>query len=266
MLVPPGDRRSDLIMLSDLLVLVPLGVVAGLLSGLLGIGGGLVFSPMLLLVGLPPHQALATSTLAIVPTTLAGSWVHLRQGRVQAAPGLAIGLSAALSGLLFSRLGGLLSGWQLLGLQAVMFLILTLTIRGGQSPEQDSTAGRVPPLALALVGSMAGLAGGLLGVGGGLLMVPLMISGLRLPVREAIRLSTLAVLCSASAASVTFLLEARAQGTMALVLGGTAALAARWSAARLDRVPETLLVRLLRGLTGLLALDSGRRALSLLLG
>lgn len=72
MLVPPYGRHSIPIMLSDLLVLVPLGVVAGLLSGLLGIGGGLVFSPMLLMVGLAPHQALATSTLAIVPTTLGG--------------------------------------------------------------------------------------------------------------------------------------------------------------------------------------------------
>ncbi|MCP9801729.1 sulfite exporter TauE/SafE family protein [Synechococcus sp. RedBA-s] len=254
-------------MLSDLLVLVPLGVVAGLLSGLLGIGGGLVFSPILLLVGLPPHQALATSTLAIVPTTLGGTWLHLRQGRVQPAAGLAIGLSAALSGLLFSQLGGLLSGWQLLGLQALMYATITLTITPRSGPELEGAEAPAPPWpALALVGSVAGLAGGLLGVGGGLLMVPLMMGVLRLPVREAIRLSTLAVLCSATAASVTFLALAKAQGAIALTLGGTASVAARWSAARLDRVPETLLVQLLRGLTALLALDSGRRALSLLLG
>jgi uncharacterized membrane protein YfcA len=254
-------------MLNDLLVLVPLGVVAGLLSGLLGIGGGLMFSPMLLLLGLPPHQALATSTLAIVPTTLGGTWVHLRQGRVPPAAGLAIGLSAALSGLLFSQLGGLLSGWQLLGMQALMYATITLTITPRSDPEPEGVEAAAPPWpALALVGSVAGLAGGLLGVGGGLLMVPLMMGGLRLPVREAIRLSTLAVLCSATTASVTFLALAKAQGAIALTLGGAASVAARWSAARLDRVPETLLVQLLRGLTALLALDSGRRALSLLLG
>ncbi len=266
MLVPPFGRHSIPIMLGDLLVLVPLGVVAGLLSGLLGIGGGLVFSPMLLMVGLAPHQALATSTLAIVPTTLGGTWVHLRQGRVVPAMGLTIGLSAALSGLLFSRLGGLLSGWQLLGLQALMYVTLTLTISPRRDHETEPSPGPTLLPALALVGSVAGLAGGLLGVGGGLLMVPLMIRCLRLPVRESIRLSTLAVLCSASAASVTFLIGAQAQGAIALILGGSASVAARWSATRLERVPETLLVQLLRGLTGLLALDSGRRAFSLLLG
>ena len=49
----------------SLLSLVPLGLLTGLLSGVLGIGGGLVFSPLLLLVGLDPHHALATSTLAM---------------------------------------------------------------------------------------------------------------------------------------------------------------------------------------------------------
>ena len=50
-----------------------------------------------------------------------------------------------------------------------------------------------------------------------------------------------------------------------MLLGGTAAVAASWSAARLDRVSDGQLTWLLRALTLLLALDSGRRALTLLL-
>ncbi len=253
-------------MLGETLILVSLGLLAGLLSGLLGIGGGLVFSPILLLLGLPPHVALATSTVAIVPTTLGGTWVHLRQGRLLAGPALAIGLSAALSGLLFSRLGGWLSGGHLLALQAAMYVLLTLMIEPRPGGGNDPPAQRLPLAGLAGVGTVAGFAGGLLGVGGGLLMVPLMVRGLQLPIREAIRLSTLAVLCSASTASLAFLSGGRAEGGMALLLGATAAVAARWSAARLDRVGEGTLVLLLRLLTGLLALDSGRRALSLLVG
>ncbi|MFM2158975.1 MAG: hypothetical protein RLZZ124_1449, partial [Cyanobacteriota bacterium] len=105
-------------MVRDLLPLLPLGILAGLLSGLLGIGGGLIFSPLLLALGLPPHQALATSTLAIVPTTLAGSWAHLRSGLVPPAAIAAICGSAVAGGLLFSRSGGAVQGWQLLALQA----------------------------------------------------------------------------------------------------------------------------------------------------
>ena len=62
----------------ELLPLIPLGIIAGLLAGLLGIGGGLVFSPLLLGLGLAPHQALATSTLAILPTTFAGNIRYIK--------------------------------------------------------------------------------------------------------------------------------------------------------------------------------------------
>ena len=111
--------------LSSLLPLLPLGVLAGLLSGLLGIGGGLVFSPLLLLLGLSPHQALATSTLAIVPTTLGGTWSHLRGQQLPLRSSLAIGLGAAMASALFGRHGASLSGELLLGLQAGMYGLLT---------------------------------------------------------------------------------------------------------------------------------------------
>ena len=86
----------------QLLLLLPLGILAGLLSGFLGIGGGLIFSPLLLALGLEPHEALATSTLAIVPTTAAGSWAHWRQGRLPLQPALVIALAALASGLRLS--------------------------------------------------------------------------------------------------------------------------------------------------------------------
>jgi len=253
--------------LSSLLPLAPLGVLAGLLSGLLGIGGGLIFSPLLLMLGLPPHQALATSTLAIVPTTLGGTWSHLRSQQLPLRPSLAIAIGAALSSALFGRLGALWSGALLLGLQAGMYGLLTLVM--GPRPADASTdqvqSTPVPLLPLVAVGLVAGLASGLLGVGGGLVMVPLMVAGLGQPVRLAIRLSTLAVLVSSSVAAPVFIADGRGLWPAALVLGGTAALAARWSAAQLNRVSEGRLVWMLRVLTALLALDSARRALQLTL-
>jgi uncharacterized membrane protein YfcA len=84
-------------------------------------------------------------------------------------------------------------------------------------------------------------------------------------VRLAIRLSMLGVLTAASAATVTFLQDGRALLPMGLTLGCCAAVAAHWSASRLNRVPEHWLVWMLRLITLLLALDSGRRALGLLL-
>ena len=251
--------------LADVLLAVPLGLLAGALAGLLGIGGGLIFAPLLLWMGLSPHQALATSTFAIVPTAIGGSYTHWRARSLQLKPGLAIGLSAFATALVFSRLGRLAAGWQLLSLQALLYLLLALTIRGDRSDQQPAVDQPLPLKGLTAVGSVAGLAGGMLGLGGGLLMVPLMVSGLSVPIRQAIRLSTLAVACSASAASLQFLYEGRGQWMLGLVLGGVAAFAAQWTAARLDRVNTGILAWLLRLLSILLAFDSGRRAVQLAL-
>ncbi|WP_370593622.1 TSUP family transporter [Synechococcus sp. BIOS-U3-1] len=251
--------------LAEVLLAVPLGLLAGALAGLLGIGGGLIFAPLLLWMGFSPHQALATSTFAIVPTAIGGSYTHWRARTLQLRPGLAIGLSAFATALVFSRLGRLAAGWQLLTLQALLYLLLALTIRGDRSDQQPESDQPLPLKGLTAVGGVAGLAGGMLGLGGGLLMVPLMVNGLSVPIRQAIRLSTLAVACSASAASLQFLHEGRGQWMQGLVLGAVAAFAAQWTAARLDRVNSRTLAWLLRVLSLLLAVDSGRRAVQLVL-
>ncbi len=248
-----------------LLPYLPVGLLAGLLAGLLGIGGGLLFSPLLLLMGLDPHAALATSTLAIVPTTLGATTGHLRSDELPWRTGLLLALAATSTGLLFSRLGAGLHGGLLLALQALMYLVLAFAIRPRSALAGDN-ASRTPPGGLAAVGAVAGVAGGLLGVGGGLVMVPLMVQLLGLPVHLAIRYSSLAVLASATAASSTFLADGRADWGIGLLLGGTAALAARWSAARLGRFSEGQLVLMLRLLTLGVACDSGRRALLQLQG
>jgi uncharacterized membrane protein YfcA len=252
------------LMLWSLLPYLPLGLLAGLLSGLLGIGGGLVFSPLLLLAGLDPHQALATSTLAIVPTTFGGTWAHLRSRSLPWRGCLAIALGAGLGAGLFSQVGFGVQGWLLLTLQALMYGVLACTIRS-QSALVVPAGQPLNLIGLAGVGWVAGLATGMLGLGGGLVMVPLMVRLLQVPIHLAIRFSTLAVLVSASVASATFLADGRGLLPVGLALGATAALAARWSASRLDRVSDATLVWMLRALTVALALDSGRRAVALVL-
>lgn len=251
--------------LLQLLPVLPLGLLAGVLSGLLGIGGGLVFSPLLLLLGLEPHQALATSTLAIVPTTLAGSTVHLGNGSLPRRQGLVLAASAAGCAIAFTQLGGLLAGSSLLLLQALLYGLLAITIRPRGQLQAGAVSSPPPWRALAGVGCVAGVTSGLLGVGGGLLMVPLLVQGLAMDVHRAVRLSTLVVLASSLAAGVAFMAEGRGEPLLALALGATAALGARWAAARLHRFGEAQLVWLLRLLSLLVACDSGRRAFQTML-
>ncbi len=68
------------------------GVTAGVLAGLLGIGGGALFVPALvLIVGLSQVDAEATSLLAIVPVAMVGAWRQGVYGNLRVADGLAIG-------------------------------------------------------------------------------------------------------------------------------------------------------------------------------
>src|SRR5204862_5744644 len=89
-------RRRDLVVRQVTYVLaVALGLVAGVLAGLFGIGGGILFVPTLVALGLDHHDATGTSLLAIVPTVAVGTWRQSRYGNVRWRAAAIIGLVAA---------------------------------------------------------------------------------------------------------------------------------------------------------------------------
>jgi uncharacterized membrane protein YfcA len=81
--------------MDTILLAVALGFVAGVLAGLFGVGGGILFVPTLTLgLGLTQLHAEATSLLAIIPTVAAGTWRQQRYGNVRWQPAVVIGLAA----------------------------------------------------------------------------------------------------------------------------------------------------------------------------
>jgi uncharacterized protein len=74
---------------------IVLGVVAGILAGMLGVGGGILFIPTLVALGLSQHDAIGTSLLAILPTAVVGTWRQHRYGNVRWRAALLIGAAAA---------------------------------------------------------------------------------------------------------------------------------------------------------------------------
>jgi uncharacterized membrane protein YfcA len=76
------------------LLAIGLGLVAGVVSGLLGVGGGTLFVPTLLALGLSQRSAEATSLLAILPTVAAGAWSQQRYGNVRWRSALVIGVAS----------------------------------------------------------------------------------------------------------------------------------------------------------------------------
>lgn len=71
-------------MIGETLLIVSLGIGAGVVAGLFGVGGGVIFVPALTLVlGLTQLDAEATSLLAIIPVAVLGSWRQTRSGHVR---------------------------------------------------------------------------------------------------------------------------------------------------------------------------------------
>jgi len=75
-------------------IAIALGLAAGVLAGMFGVGGGILFVPTLTLIGLSQLHAEASSLLAIIPTVLVGVWRHERYGNVRWKPAVAIGAAS----------------------------------------------------------------------------------------------------------------------------------------------------------------------------
>ena len=85
--------------------LVAVGVLAGALSGLLGVGGGIILVPaLLLLAGLNVHEAIGVSLAVIVPTALAGVLTHYRAGNVDLKLALLVAVGGVVGGVLGASL------------------------------------------------------------------------------------------------------------------------------------------------------------------
>jgi uncharacterized protein len=76
------------------LVAMALGLLAGMLSALFGVGGGLIFVPTLIFLGKDAHVAVATSLAAMVPVILMGAWRQTRYGAVRWRDAVIVGLAS----------------------------------------------------------------------------------------------------------------------------------------------------------------------------
>jgi uncharacterized membrane protein YfcA len=123
---------------------IPIGVAAGMLAGMLGVGGGVLFVPgLVILVGLSQHEAVATSLLAVIPVAIVGAYRQDRYGNVRRADALVIGglsVAGAAAGVV---LANALSGALLRDLFAAFLVIVAArllhrALRTGERSGQPS--------------------------------------------------------------------------------------------------------------------------------
>ena len=161
-----GSARS-------IIVLIVVGMLVGVLSGTFGIGGGTVIVPALVWLGLSQRNAAATSTLAIVPTSISGVISYATGGHVDwlAAALLFCGMfiGGQIGSWLLSRLPELVLRWIF-----VAFLVFVVINQVSFVPSRDHQIAMsvTTGICLALLGVIIGTLAGLLGIGGGALAVP----------------------------------------------------------------------------------------------
>jgi uncharacterized membrane protein YfcA len=106
----------------SLVLAILLGLAAGLLAGLFGVGGGILFVPTLVALGLGQVEAQATSLLAILPTVLAGAWNQRRYGNLRLRAALLVGVASVAGVELGARIATSLSEATLRRLFAALLL------------------------------------------------------------------------------------------------------------------------------------------------
>lgn len=192
-----------------LLVLAALGALAGFLSGLLGIGGGIVMAPLLLFVppalGLDALDMRTVAGLTIVQSLvgcIAGALSH-RQFRFVSTP---LAWTMGVSIFLAAAVGGLASAWvsseHLLMVFASLALVAAVGMlmrRRGDVDDPDVASLQFSRSRAISVASGVGLLGGMVGQGGSFLLIPLMTAVLGVPTRIAIGTNLVIVAASSTA-------------------------------------------------------------------
>jgi uncharacterized protein len=118
------------------LAAVLLGLCAGALAGMFGVGGGILFVPTLTWLGLTQLHAEATSLLAIIPTVLVGVWRQQSYGNVRWRPALVIGVASVAATVGGAQLAESLPEHVLRKLFAVLLIAVACQVAWGGRRKQ----------------------------------------------------------------------------------------------------------------------------------
>src|SRR3954469_2513533 len=226
------------------LLIVVLGFLVGLLSGMFGVGGGFLTTPLLIFYGIPPTVAVASAATQITGASVSGVMVHMRRGGVDFKMGgvmIVGGVFGSLAGAVLFRLlqatgqidlviGSLyvlILGW--IGLLMFKDALIALgyvkpkTATQETAPRHNRWIASLPlrwrfyssglylsPLAPLALGFIAGMLTVLLGIGGGFILVPAMIYLLGMPARIVVGTSLVVILAVSAGTTLVHSLTTRA--------------------------------------------------------
>ena len=160
------------------LLLLLVGAIGGFLSGMFGVGGGIIMVPLFVwLIGLDQRHASATSLIAIIPSAVAGAIQYAVAGHLDIVVGLLIAAGGIAGSLVGTRLLKTLPlGW--LRWLFIALLLVTAIRLLFEVPSRGSDIVLTPSVVAGLIvlGLVMGVASGLFGIGGGVIAVPVLIT------------------------------------------------------------------------------------------
>ena len=274
----------------NIFVILGMGAAVGFLSGMFGVGGGFLITPLLIFYNVPPAIAVATGACLVVASSVSGAITHFRRGTLDIKLGTILligGLAGATVGIwifsLLRRLGQLdliISLMYVLFLGTVGGLMLmesvnamrrarrneTVTLK---KPGQHSWVHRLPlkmrfkkstiyisVIPVVALGFGIGILTSIMGVGGGFIMVPAMIYLLRVPTNVVVGTSLFQIIF---VTAYTTVVQATTNYSVDIVLAFILMVAGVIGAQYGVRVGQKLRGEQLRALLGLLVLAVGLR-------
>ncbi len=211
-------------------VVVGLGFIVGLLSGLFGVGGGFLMTPLLIMFGIPPTVAAASDSNQIVAASASGTYAHYRLGNVDFKMGFYLLIGGVIGGTggvqiirLLRQMGNadfLIMATYVIMLGFVGGYMFLESLQGMRSPKAETPAKPekrksaysrflqslpfqtrfhksgivLSPVVPLFLGCLVGVLAAIMGVGGGFIMVPVMVYLLRMPMHVVVGTSLFQVL------------------------------------------------------------------------
>jgi len=216
----------------NFITILGLGGVVGLLSGIFGVGGGFLMTPLLIMMGIPPTVAAASDSNQIVGASTSGTLAHFRMGNVDFKMGILLLIGGIVGGNIgvhvikvLRQLGnadflinvtyvvmlGFVGGYMFLESLQAMRRSASTRLTESSEPKRESLYARMVrsmPLQMdfkrsgirlslfmpLLLGTMVGILAAIMGVGGGFIMVPIMVYLLRMPMHVVVGTSLFQIL------------------------------------------------------------------------
>lgn len=240
----------------NLVLLLFVGMGTGTISGMLGIGGGLLIVPFLSLWNIPLVQATATSLVGVLMSAMSGSWRNYQNGELLWRQAIVLGLcgfpTAQVGAWVANQMNDRVLAFSIAVFLVAMVFLVEYKKRLGESrlvPVTKGNLGRSLP-----IGLTAGFLSGLFGVGGGAVMVPLQMVVLGEPIKSAVRTSLGAIVLIAMSGLWRYGIQGNVLWGpgVALAIGG--AVGAQFGTRLLKKLSSDRVNQLFRGLLIVLAI------------